>query len=151
MTPHIYFYNIRRATLTDDENIAGFGSEKSAKAFGFGTMPMRNATSHPEKVRRCVARFSPCSKVLHFTGRKGCSKRSTTLIVRLICVCSHDQKLYMTCILSHYARCFCIRVPGKDIDFVPLGAVFLVVGCTCTQTFFYGLGINGLVMGCSRT
>ena len=56
----------------------------------------------------------------------------------------------MTCILSHYARCFCIRAPGKDIDFVPLGAVFLVLGCTC-NTSFISLGMDGLVMGCSRT
>ena len=56
----------------------------------------------------------------------------------------------MTCILSHYARCFCVRALGKDIDFVPLGAVYLVLGCTC-NTNAYGLGMGGLVMGCSRT
>ena len=52
----------------------------------------------------------------------------------------------MTCILSHYARCFCVRVLGKDIDFVPLGAVYLVLGCTC-NTNAYGLGrsSNGML------
>ena len=80
----------------------------------------------------------------------------------------------MTCILSHYARCFCIRVPGKEIDFVPLGAMFLVLGCTCNTKVFmawarcydlgmdilvntleherhYGLGSDALVIGCCRT
>ena len=47
----------------------------------------------------------------------------------------------MTCILSHYARCFCVRVPGKDIDFVPVGAMSLVLGCTCnTNVVWLGLG-----------
>ena len=46
-------------------------------------------------------------------------------------LCSRDQKLHVTCILSRHALCFCIRALGKDIDFVPLGAVFLVLECTC--------------------
>ena len=86
---------------------------------------------HAQKVQRCLTRFRPGSKVLRFTGRKRCSKRSTAVIVRLFSVFARDQKLYVTCILSCYARCFCIRAPGKDIDFVPLGSAFLVLGCTC--------------------
>ena len=68
--------------------------------------------------------------MLSFTGLKECSKRNTAVIVKLF-LCSRDQKPYITCILSHYARCFCIRAPGKDIDFAPLGAVFLLLRCTC--------------------
>ena len=57
----------------------------------------------------------------------------------------------MTCMLSHYVRCFCIRVSGKDIDFVPPSEVFLVRGCTCNTNVFHGLGMDGLETGCSRT
>ena len=56
----------------------------------------------------------------------------------------------MTCILSHYARCACIRAPGKDLDFVPVGAVFLVLGCLQYKPYC-GLGMDDLAMGCSRT
>ena len=46
-------------------------------------------------------------------------------------VCVRAIGSYMTCMLSHYARCFCIRVP---VDFVPLGVVFVVLGCLVTHT-----------------
>ena len=75
----------------------------------------------------------------------------------------------MTCILSHYARCSCMRTPGKDIDVVPLGAVSLAFGCTCNTNVilvwawmvwswdaleherYSSLGMDVLVMGYSRT
>ena len=99
-------------------------------------VPSENA-----KVRGQI--YTVFTKTLHFTGRKACSKRSTAVIVRHF-LCSRDQRLYMTCVVSNYARCFCIRVPGKDIDFVPLGEMFLGLGCTC-NTDFFGLGLDGLV------
>ena len=48
----------------------------------------------------------------------------------------------MTCSLFHYATCFCIKAPGKDIDFVPLGAVY--VDALATRTLFWlGHGWSG--------
>ena len=68
---------IPRATLIEDENVAHLRNEKVQKK------PMVLARC----VRRCPASFGPCSKVLRFTGRKGCSTRSTAVIVSLfVCV-----------------------------------------------------------------
>ena len=41
----------------------------------------------------------------------------------LVSVLERLEAVYMTWILSHNPRGFCIRAPGKDIEFVPLGAV----------------------------
>ena len=62
--------------------------------------------SHAQKVRRCLARFRPCSKILCFTGRKGCSKRNTAVIVRPFSVFARSEAV-------------------DDMHFVPLRAVFL--------------------------
>ena len=64
--------------------------------------------------------------------------KSVTSCQSGIFLCFARSEAYMTCILSHYARCFCIRVPGKDIDFVPIGAMFLLLGCTCNTNVFIG-------------
>ena len=54
----------------------------------------------------------------------------------------------MSGILSHYAWRFCITVPGKDMDFVPLSAMFLVLGCTCNTNAlmaWLGWSSNGML------
>ena len=43
---------------------------------------------------------------------------------------------------------FCIRVPGEDIDFAPLGAMFLVLDALVTQPFLwlgFGWSSNGVL------
>ena len=65
--------------------------------------------SHTQKVRRCLARFRRCSKVLCFTDRKGCSKRDTAVTVRLFYVFARSEAVY-------------------DMHFVPLRVVFLHQG-----------------------
>ena len=65
-----------------DENVARFRSQHVQDRMVFGTLRMRSVMSQTQKVRRCLARFGPCSKVLSFTIRKGCSKRNTAVIVR---------------------------------------------------------------------
>ena len=105
---------------------------------------------HTQKVCRCVGSFRPCSKVLRVAGRKGCSKRNTALIVRAISVFARSEAVY-------------------DMHLVPLRAVFLhqgsykghrlrPTGCSVSGTWmhlqyerYYGLDMDGLVMGCSRT
>ena len=100
-------------------------------------MPMRSVTLHPQKVQRHVAGLRRSSKVLRFTGGKGCSKRSTALIVRLFSVFARSEAVYeMQCALVPLPAVFCIRVAGKDIDFVPVSAVFPVLGCTCNTHIF---------------
>ena len=65
------------------------------------------------------------------------------MIVKFV-LCSRDQKLYITCTLSHYAKCFCIRVPRKRHRLRPAGRS--VSGTRMHLQFerFYGLGIDGL-------
>ena len=121
--------NPRETSMLLDKVVAGLRSQHVQRPMIFCMMRLIAAMSHTHFVRRCVADLGPCANLLCFTGQKGRSKRSRAVIVRF-CLCSCDQKLYMTCICP-CARCFCIRAPEKDIDFVSLGAVFLVLGCTC--------------------
>ena len=52
------------------DKFARFRKERSAKTHGFGTMPKRSATSYPQKVRRCVARFRPVKQYCFFQVKK---------------------------------------------------------------------------------
>ena len=107
-----------------------------------------NEKCYVGRSKRCLARFRPCSKVQCFTGRKGCSKRNAAVIVRLFSVFARSEAVY-------------------DMHFVPLRAVFLhqgsrkghrlrPTGRSVSGTWMhvqyehcYGLGMDGLVMGCS--
>ena len=144
-----FLENILRATLIKDENLHVLGV-KICKTHGSGTPRMRSAMSHSQKVRRCLARFRPCSKVLRFTSRKGYSKRNTAVIVRLVSVFPRSEAVY-------------------DMHFVPLRTVFLHQGSRTGHRLrptghsvlitwmhlqyerYHALGMDGLVMGCSRT
>ena len=68
---------------------------------------MRALCSESAKVPHLDLR--PCSKVLHFACRKGCSKRNTAVIVRLFSVFARSEAVY-------------------DMHSVPLCAVFLHQG-----------------------
>ena len=54
-------------------------------------------------------------------------------MVSLLSVFARSEDKYDMHFVPLRARCFCTKAPGKDIDFVPLGAVVLVLGCTCNR------------------
>ena len=109
------------------------------KSYLFCMVHLITAMSHTHFVRRVLVDPGPCANLLRFAGQKGRSRQSGAVIVSLLSMFARSEAVYDMHVVS---------LPGKDIDFVPLGAVFLVFGCTCS---FYGLGMDCLVMGCSRT
>ena len=136
-----------RATSILDEAVAGIRNQNVPKPMAFCMVHLITAMSNTHFVRRCLGGLGPCAHLQRFTSHQGRSRRSRAVIVSLSSVLRY-QKLYMTCILSLYARCCC----GKDIDFASSHGR----QCFCTwmrvqYKCYYGLGIDGLIMGGSRT
>ena len=106
--------------------------------------------SHTQKVRRCLARFRPCSKVLRFTGRKGCSKRNTAVIVRLFSVFARSEAVYDMHSVPPRAG-FLPQGSRKGHRLRPTGRSVSRTSVHLQYERYDGLGMDGLVMGCSRT
>ena len=120
------------------------------KTHGFGRMPMRTVTSYPQTVRRCLARCRPCSKASRFTGRTACSKRSTALIVRLFAVFARSEPVYdMHCVPLRVV--FLHQGSWEGHRLRPTGRNLSGTWMHLQHKHVYGLGLDGLIMGCSRT
>ena len=120
---------IPRATLIEEETVARFRNEKVQEPVVFARC-----------VRRCLASFGPCSKVMRFTGRKGCSTRSTAVIVSLFFVLARSEAVYD----MHFVP---LRGYRKGHRLRPAGRSVSGTWMHLQYEHYYGLGMNGLVMG----
>ena len=92
-----------------------FSKSKCAKTHCFCMVHNFTALSHTHSVRPCLADLGQFAHLLRFTGQKGCSRRSSAVIV------SRRSSAVIVSLLSVFARSEAVY----DMHFVLLRAVFL--------------------------
>ena len=105
--------------------------------------------SHTQKVRRCLARFRPCSKALRLQVERAI-KLNTAVIVRFFSVLARSKVAYhMHCVPLRAV--FLHQGSRKAHRLRPTGRSVSGTWMHLPYERYYSLGMDVLVMGYSRT